>query len=158
MALDDTIALLSGAPVFEHLDRDALRLIAFSAETRRLRPSEVLFRRGDRSDGAYLVTEGEVLVFRDDPEDATAAGPGSLIGKTALFIRTQRPASAAASRAATLLRVSPTLMRRVLEEFPASAAAVHAAVAQELAELNADLDGIRQTLLSLDGRQGSDPA
>ena len=48
MSLDDTIALLSGVSLFELIERDALRLMALAAETRRLRACEFLFREGER--------------------------------------------------------------------------------------------------------------
>ena len=51
MALDDDIAILSQAPLFNLLERDALRLVAFASESRSLRAGDVLFRKGDRSDG-----------------------------------------------------------------------------------------------------------
>lgn len=149
MALDDTIALLAQAPVIGHLERDALRLLAFSAETRRLRAREILFREGDRSDGGYVVLEGELAAAREGSDAVALAGPGALIGQTALFVRIQRPSSAVARRASSVMRVSPTLMRRVLEEFPAAAAAIQDALADDLAELSGGLERVRQMLLAV---------
>ena len=146
MALDDTIATLGRTSIFELFDRDALRLIAFSAETRRLRPNEVLFREGERSDGGYIVLEGEVVATRRGSAEETAAGPGSLVGRMALFVRIQRPATAVARERSHLLRISPTLMRRVLEEFPRSAAAIWTALEDDLAGLTEDLDRVRGML------------
>lgn len=152
MALDDTIGLIARAPLFGLLERDALRLIAFSAETRRLRAGEVLFLRGDRSDGGYIVTAGELVVSRSDAEPGIAAGPGSLIGQTALFVRMNRPSSAVARLASSVLRISPTLMRRVLDEFPGGAAELRDAVEADLGELTTGLERVRRMLLAIDGR------
>lgn len=149
MALDETIALLKGAPIIGLFERDALRLLAFSAETRRLRSGEILFRKGERSDGGYVVVAGQVgLVARGgDPE--IAVGPGSLIGRVALFVRLQRPATATARESCELLRISPTLMRRVLGEFPSAAAFMQTAMADDLDDLSAGLDRVRQTMLAI---------
>ncbi len=51
MALEDDIAALSRAPLFGQLEMDAMRLIAFAAESRNLKAGEVLFRKGERADG-----------------------------------------------------------------------------------------------------------
>jgi CRP-like cAMP-binding protein len=150
MALDDTIATLSSAPLIGLLERDALRLIAFSAETRRLRPSEILFREGERSDGGYVVLEGEIAATREGSDSLALAGPGALIGRLALFVRTKRPASAVARERSRLIRISPTLMRRVLEEFPAAASAMREAVADDLDELAGGLERVREMLVAID--------
>jgi CRP-like cAMP-binding protein len=154
LALDETIGLLARAPVVGLLERDGLRLLAFAADSRRLRKGETLFRRGDRSDGGYVVMSGRIALRRASDADAepdVVAGPGSLIGQVALFVRQQRAANAMALETTELLRISPTLMRRVLAEFPAAASAIHAAMAQDLTELNADLEKVRQQMLKIDG-------
>lgn len=150
MALDDTIAILSQTPLIGLLERDALRLVAFSADTRRLRPNEILFREGERSDGGYVVVEGEIAATRSGSDELALAGPGSLIGRLALFLRIQRPASAVARAHSNVLRISPTLMRRVLEEFPAAAVAVRDAVADDLEALGADLAKVHALFATID--------
>lgn len=148
MALEDTITVLGRAPIFGLMGADALRIIAFSADTRRLRAGEVLFRRGERSDGGYVVMSGLVAASRRPGEEADAVllGPGSLVGRIALFVRMQRPASATARDASSLMRISPTLMRRVLQEFPLAASSIRAAIADELADLSEGLDEVQQML------------
>jgi hypothetical protein len=42
-------------------------------------------------------------------------------------------------------------MRRVLEEFPDAAAAIHDAMADELTRLTEGLERVRQQLLAIDG-------
>jgi CRP-like cAMP-binding protein len=153
MALDDDIAVLSGAPLFNLLDRDALRLVAFASESRALRAGDMLFRKGDRSDGGYVVSRGAIaLDANDDGSPATfIASPGSVIGQTALFTRIERPATAIAREPSTVIRVSPSLMRRVLEEFPSAAAAMHQAMAEELMRLTQGLEQVRQQFIAIDG-------
>lgn len=145
MSLDDTLALLSEAELFELVERDALRLMAFAAETRRLRAGEYLFREGERSDGGYVVMSGALAVGKESGV-AAIAGRGALIGRIALFVRMKRPVSAVARERSEVLRISPTMMKRMLEEFPAAAIAIRDALADELAGLSADLEEARRLL------------
>ena len=152
MSLEDEIAILSRAPLFNLLDRDALRLVAFASENRILRAGDMLFRKGDRSDGGYVVSRGAIALDANDDGSPAAfiAGPGALIGQAALFTRVVRPATAMAREPSTVIRVTPSLVRRVLEEFPDAAAAMHQAMADELARLTDSLERVRQKLIAID--------
>jgi len=153
MALDDDIATLSQAPLFNLLERDALRLVAFASENRTYREGDVLFKKGDRSDGGYVVSRGAVALDakEDGSPDAFVAGPGALIGQAALFARIERRATAVAREPSAIIRVTPSLMRRVLEEFPDAAAAIQEAMAEELDRLTEGLERVRQQLIAIDG-------
>jgi CRP-like cAMP-binding protein len=153
MALEDDIATLSQAPLFNLLEKDALRLVAFASETRSYREGDVLFKKGDRSDGGYVVTRGAIALdaAEDGSPAAFVAGTGALIGQAALFARIERRATATAQEPSTIIRVTPSLMRRVLEEFPHAAAAIHEAMADELTRLTEGLERVRQQLLAIDG-------
>ena len=153
MALEDDIATLSHAPLFCLLERDALRLVAFASENRMLREGDVLFRKGDRSDGGYVVSRGAIALDASDDGSPSAfvAEQGALIGQAALFARIERHATATAREPSTVIRVSPSLMRRVLQEVPDAAAAMQDAMAEELARLTQGLESVRQQLIAIDG-------
>ena len=155
MALDDDITVLSQAPLFNLLERDALRLVAFASETRSYREGDVLFKKGDRSDGGYVVSRGAIALdaAEDGSPAAFVAGPGSLIGQAALFARIERRATAMAQEPSAIIRVTPSLMRRVLEEFPDAAAAIHDAMAEDLTRLTEGLERVRQQLIAIDGEE-----
>ncbi len=55
MALDAEILQLQSNPLFALFDAEALRLLAFSSDTRVLRVNDVLFREDDVSDGGYFI-------------------------------------------------------------------------------------------------------
>ena len=116
-----------------------------------LREGDILFRKGDRSDGGYVVKSGSIVLDagREDSPESFVAGAGSLIGQAALFTRIDRPATATAREPSTVIRVSPSLMRRVLEEFPGAADAMHQALSDDLLRLTRSLDGVRQNLLAI---------
>jgi CRP-like cAMP-binding protein len=159
MALDDTIAVMARVPILGLFGADALRILAFSADTRRAASGELLFRKGERSDGGYVVLSGTVAVGRDDGRapGEVVVGPGSLIGRIALFVRLQRNSTAIVREDATLLRISPTLMRRVLQEFPNTAERMRDALADDLAELGDGLAAVQRTLDELDARAAASP-
>ena len=150
MALQRDMDILAGAPLFGLLDGPALRLLAFAAETRLIQEDEVLFRKGERSNGGYVVMDGTVALDAGDGSPIVLAEPGAVIGRNALFISTARPATATATVRSALMRVSQRLMRRVLEEFPSAAAALHQAHAAELASLTDGLERVRERFQALD--------
>ncbi|AWN34936.1 cyclic nucleotide-binding domain-containing protein [Methylobacterium radiodurans] len=147
MAIDDDIAVLAAAPLLRFFGRDALRLLSFAAERRDLAPDEILFRRGEATDGGFVVVSGRVVLV---PQAAGAApveaGRAALIGQMALFVRGERPGDARAAEPTSVLRITPALMRRVLEEFPDAAAAIHDALAEDLAGLSQGLERVRGLL------------
>ncbi|MEL6061535.1 MULTISPECIES: cyclic nucleotide-binding domain-containing protein [unclassified Methylobacterium] len=157
MGLDDDIAILAAAPLFGFLDRDALRLLTFAAERRELAEGDLLFSRGDPADGGFVVLSGTIrLDSRDARTAPVRAGRSALIGQLALFVRGTRPTVARAESAAEVMRITPSLMRRVLEEFPEAAQAVHDTLADDLADLVADLDQVRALLAAIDGIASGD--
>lgn len=147
MAIDDDMAVLAAAPLFRLFGRDALRLLSFAAERRDLAADEVLFRQGDPTDGGFVVVSGRVVLLPQAAgAEPVAAGRAALIGQMALFVRGERPGEARAAEPSTVLRITPALMRRVLEEFPDAAAAIHDALAADLADLSDGLERVRGLL------------
>ena len=136
MRLDDVIEILKALPLFRGVDSEALRLLGFSAIRRQLRPGDILFRRGDPSEGAFLVLSGEIVLDRQDDGSPSpfVFGPGTLIGQTALFALIERPATAIARDATSLLLFTRDLMFKVLDAHPRAAQQVQAALAAQLKE------------------------
>jgi CRP-like cAMP-binding protein len=147
MALEDDIALLGKTPVFCHLQKEALRLLAFAAENVQLVSGQLLFVAGDRSDGGYVVREGELSIDAGDGKNPTIVGRGTLIGQTALFARVTRQVSVRALTTAGLFRISSNLMKRCLEEYPAGAEIIFASISGELHNLTSEMMKIRNTYL-----------
>jgi CRP-like cAMP-binding protein len=152
VALNQDIAILRQVPLFAVLDAEALRLVAFSAESRVYRAGDVLFQRGDASDGGYVVLSGSVaLDSRDDGSpDGYVVGPGVLIGELALVVETERPATAVVREAASLMKVTRRVFRRVLEEFPDAAVTLRAMVLDRLQKTSGRLGSIRHMMLAID--------
>ena len=152
MALDDDIAVLARQPLLSLLERDALRLVAFAAESRILRAGDVLFRGGESSDGAVLIVSGAVaLTYGEDGQPADEiAGPGALLGELALFSSAKRHVTAVAREPTQVMKLSRSVMRRVLTEFPGSAQAIADAIAERLRQFADELGPVRDALMAID--------
>jgi len=152
MALDDDMALLSRQPLLSLLERDALRLLAFAAESRSLRAGDVLFRIGEQSDGAAIVITGSVaLTEQDDGRPASEiVGPGAMIGELALFTSLPRQVTAIAREPTEIMRLPRSVMRRVLAESPSSAEAISEAIGERLRGFVGELAAVQRALGAID--------
>jgi CRP-like cAMP-binding protein len=134
MALDEDVRNLARNSTFAELEPEALRLLAFSAETRILRAGDVLFRRGEAGDAGFVVLSGSIaLSTQDDGRVAEQiAGPQSLLGDLAMIAETQRQTTAVAREPSSVLKISRSLFHRVLQEFPQSAERLRRQMAKNL--------------------------
>ncbi len=142
MSLETDVRCLSAVRPFDRLPREALQMLAFSCKKRALRAGETLFAAGDPAEDAYLVLDGELVLGKDGEE--RSVGEGVLIGETALLVDTIRPAGATAATDSLLMRISGGTFRRVLSEFPESAAVLRRAAAERAGALISAMDRIRR--------------
>lgn len=139
MALSDDIRQLTAIPIFRHLDEEALRLLAFAAETKLLRPGDVLFREGDGTDGAYFVTRGGFELRAANDAGPMIVVPPVLLGETALITQTTRPCTATATEMSTVRLVTRALFHRVLDESPDGAVKIRAMLLRRLGAYASEL-------------------
>jgi CRP-like cAMP-binding protein len=142
MALEDDIRDMARLPIFQEIEADALRLLAFSAETKIFRKGDVLFRRGDMSDAGFLVLSGSFQI--DSPsqrEGGEFVIPSySLIGEMALLTATERPATVIAREPSTVLKITRAVFHRVLKEHPKSAIRIRASLEARLARFSSETE------------------
>ena len=134
MALDENIRILSGVAFFEDFAQDQLRLLAFGAERTSLPPGGLLFREGAKADSAFILLSGTIRLLGEEEGESREMGavrPGALLGAFALITDTRRPTSAIAETECRLLRIERRDFRRVLEEYPALAVALHKRMTEE---------------------------
>lgn len=141
MRLDEKIALMDALPLLGLLEPQARHVLAFSAEERSLRAGDVLFERGARADGGFLVLSGRIALNAAGAgiEGAQMIGPGLLIGEAALIAETTRPGTALAVEPTRLLVLPRSLMHKVLEAHPDSAAALRRHMAAKVAATEFEL-------------------
>ncbi|HEY1885856.1 MAG TPA: Crp/Fnr family transcriptional regulator [Roseiarcus sp.] len=157
MRLDDDVLRLGRTRPFDLLPREAVQLIAFSCEKRRLRAGEALFFAGETADSGYFVHSGAIILLKDgaEPKAERRVGPGALIGESALYAPTTRSVSARAAEDAVVMRIPQETFRRVLAEFPAGAETIRAALAARTRRL---VDGLEATRVkSFEGPLASRP-
>lgn len=141
MALEEDIQNMAKLPIFQEIEPDVLRLLAFSAETKILRKGDMLFRRGDASDSGFFVLSGSFLIESATDRDGgeLMIKPHSLIGELALLTATERPATVTAREPSTVLKISRVVFHRVLKEYPKSAISVRTSLESRLARFTGGL-------------------
>jgi CRP-like cAMP-binding protein len=150
MGVEEIIGKLARIPAFAGIEPEALRLLAFSAETRILRAGDVLFRRDEISNDGFVVLVGSIAMDASGDGAVTAriVRPPALIGDLALLTQTRRPATAIAREPSTVLRISRLLFRRVLHEFPDSAERLRQSVGTRLLQFTGELASVRRGRLT----------
>ena len=71
-------------------------------------------------------------------------GAGALLGELALITETRRPATAVTTEDCDLIRIPRTLFRRMLEEYPDIAMALHNKIAQQLGQMMTDIMALEE--------------
>lgn len=128
MALHDDIQLLSRVPLFEDMNEDQLRLIAFGAERRHISVNQTLFRERSPAECAYIVAGGtfelSTIGRAGKPQNEATVGAGTLLSELALVTLVERKYTAVALVDSEVLRVTRALFQRLMEEYPAVALAI----------------------------------
>ena len=145
MAIDDDITFLERVPTLSLLGRQALRILAIGAETCYIHSGEVLFKRGDEADGAYVIQDGRFKLSSNDGNELTV-GPCTLLGEVALFSETRRPATARALEPSTVLRIPRFLFVRMLDSFPEAARKLREILAARLDQATREISNVRAVL------------
>jgi len=148
MTIEDDIAFLERIPSLRLLGRDALRILAIGAESRDIDEGASLFGEGDDADCAYVVQEGWFdLVTEKSVLPPSAAGPGTLIGETALLTGAKRTAAAIAREPSTVVRIPRQLFLKMLEGYPDAALRMRDAIGGKVSQTATELTRVRDTLV-----------
>jgi CRP-like cAMP-binding protein len=154
MTIEDDIAFLERVPIFRRLGPPALRILAIGAESYQVQAGQVLFTAGEAADGGYIVQRGSFTLSSERGEDSDiVAGPGTLLGETALLTETKRPATARAREDSTVLRISRSMFLRMLEGFPDAAERLRELFMSRADQWAREIENVRAAL----GRDGAEP-
>jgi CRP-like cAMP-binding protein len=154
MTIEDDIAFLERIPILRRLGAAGLRILAIGAESYSLEPGQVLFNAGEAADGAYVIQHGSVTLRPEKAGEADLiAGPGTLLGETALLTATTRPATAIAREDSVVLRISRSMFLRMLDGYPDAALRLRELLAARVDQWTRDIENVRAAL----ARDGTAP-
>jgi CRP-like cAMP-binding protein len=148
MSIEDDIGFFQRVPTLGLLNRQALRVLAIGAQSRYVHGGEILFKAGDRAEGAFVIQEGRFLLSPaggGDGEDAQV-GPGTLLGEFALVTETSRPATATAIEPATVVFISRSLFLKMLDSFPETARKLRDVFVGRMQQITGELGNVRAVL------------
>jgi CRP-like cAMP-binding protein len=148
MSLEDDIAFFDQVPTLTVLGKQALRILAFGAETRRLQSGAVLFYAGELADGGYVVQEGSLLLEPGMLSEGkeVIVGPGTLVGELALLTDIVCPATAIAKEPTVVIRISRSLFRKMLEGYPAAAVKLRDVMAERVDGWTREMDAVKAAM------------
>jgi CRP-like cAMP-binding protein len=138
LSLEDDINILSGVSLFEDLTPEQLRLLAFGAERVSVYRGRDLYREGQKAECGYVIAAGEIQLIRETERGRVLLkelGPGMVLGELALITETRRLTGAVAADDSQVIRINRSLFRRMLEEYPETAAALHASLSERLHDM-----------------------
>jgi CRP-like cAMP-binding protein len=143
MTIDNDIAFLERIPTLRRLGAAALRILAIGAESLDVQAGQALFNAGEPADGAYIIQRGSfALNTETGNQSEVIAGPGTLLGETALLAETKRPATARAREDSTVLRISRTMFLRILDGYPDAALGLRDLIASRADQWARELENV----------------
>jgi CRP-like cAMP-binding protein len=155
--IEDDIAFLDSIPIFHQLGVAALRILAIGAEGHELPTGQALFTVGEAADCAYVVQRG-ALSLNTGLAGATevVAGPGTLLGESALLVETKRPATALACEDSAVLRISRSMFLRMLEGYPDAAQRLRGMFAARADQWAREIENVRAVLADVGDESNDD--
>ncbi len=113
------INLLRGLPIFDGLGDGELRKIARLFTQKLYRPGEVVFRKGDSGDEAFIVMRGQVdIQLEENSRPIASVFSGKIFGELAFLDGAPRNAFAVASQASILLIIHRTALNALVQREP----------------------------------------
>jgi CRP-like cAMP-binding protein len=121
----DNIELLRQIPYFRSVSFADIKRLAANLTEHRFRAGEVIFRKGDVSDGLGVVLSGSVRTVITSPEGREQVlkvfGPGRTFGDIAVFDNDSQPADAVAVSETTVMFVPSDELIELLKRQPEAA-------------------------------------
>ena len=133
------VSCLKQVPIFNHLDDDAMNLIAKRAVTRQLKKGDYIYQASDKTDALFIVHKGAVRVFRlvesGREQIIRILTPGEFAGEWAVFTedKSQEEFAQAMTDSSICLMYQEDL-QEFLIEYPAIANHLLSQMAMRLAQ------------------------
>jgi CRP/FNR family transcriptional regulator, cyclic AMP receptor protein len=101
-------------PMFQHIEEDALLLMAAHFAEEIVKPGETLFEKGSLSTNMYIVVTGKVKIH-DGKKTIMQMGAGEVFGELAALAPEKRIASASAVEKTLLLKINQVTIYDLIE-------------------------------------------
>ncbi len=140
--LSNEVELLRRVPLFSGIEPSRLKLLAYTSDVVTYHADQVLFRRGDVGDAAYVIIHGdaEVSVATDAGEIPVAQlHDGDFLGEIAILCDTPRTATVTARSELKALRIRKEPFFELLKQFPEMAIEMTRLLAERLTRTTAEL-------------------
>jgi CRP/FNR family cyclic AMP-dependent transcriptional regulator len=140
--LNAEVDLLRRVPLFAGIEPARLKLLAYTSDVVTYQPSQVLFRRGDVGDAAYVIIKGDAeVIIPSDTGDIPIAvlHDGDFVGEIAILCDTPRTATVRAKSELKALRIRKEPFFELLHQFPEMAVEMTRLLAERLTRTTAEL-------------------
>jgi CRP-like cAMP-binding protein len=140
--LSNEVDLLRRVPLFSGIEPAKLKLLAYTSDVVTYEPGQVLFRKDDVGDAAYVIITGDAEVtIPADAGDIKVAElhDGDFVGEIAILCDTPRTATVTAKRELKALRIRKEPFFQLLHQFPEMAVEMTRLLAERLTRTTADL-------------------
>jgi len=143
-AASQNAQVIARLPLFQEVSPDQVRDIVNASRERHLRKGEMLFQKGDRARGFYVIVSGQIkLAFpslHGSEKVVEILGPGQSFGEALMFMDRPYPVFAEAVLDTMLLEVAQQSVIDLLQRDPAFARAMLAGLAKRLHSLVQDVE------------------
>ena len=136
------VDLLRRVPLFAGIEPARLKLLAYTSDVVTYRENQVLFKRGDVGDAAYVIIKGdaEVIVPSNGGDIPIAIlHDGDFVGEIAILCDTPRTATVRAKSELKALRIRKEPFFELLHQFPEMAVEMTRLLAERLTRTTAEL-------------------
>jgi CRP-like cAMP-binding protein len=140
--LSTEVELLRRVPLFAGIESSRLKLLAYTSDVVTYRAGQILFRRGDIGDAAYVIIKGDAEVsISSEAGDIPIAQlhDGDFLGEIAILCDTPRTATITAKSELQALRIRKEPFFELLHQFPEMAVEMTRLLAERLTRTTAEL-------------------
>jgi len=136
--------VLARLPLFCELSPDEIAVLLPGVREYRMRTHEMLFNKGDRLDGIYVVVTGQVKLSLPTPQGTEKVigtmNAGASFAEAVVFLDIPCPVSAQAMQDGALLVANKDVLLTVVDRDPRFARKMIASLSMKLHELMADME------------------
>ena len=121
MSIDDEANCLRKIPVFECLEANRIRLLAFASDLVEYPAGKTIMQQGDYGDAIYVIIDGTVEIEITDADEKTITkefGKHTIFGELSVMKGTLRAAAVASKTDIVALKISKKVLEDMMEDQP----------------------------------------